>query len=152
MTITLWIVIFNNPAACATPYSCGDPDFGNPDVMPDVVYGGGRVVGASGRATIGFHYRAGNNTDSISDLFGLPTDEYGEGFGLRYPRTAEVHYVVRFHGPKDPAIMPDQISSYDGGCVFNYPYGHGFPAFPGDLYLAPGDCQDVIFAIHSPPQ
>ena len=152
LTITLWVVIFNSPGDCATPNVCGDDaDFGNADVMPDVVYGGGTVVGASGNATIGFHRKAGDNTGSISDLFLLPTDN-GEGFGLRNPRGAEVHYVIRFHGPKDPAAMPEQIQSYGGGCVFNAPYGHDFPAFAGDLFLEKGDCQDVIFAIHSPPE
>lgn len=151
LTITLWIVIFNNPAACATPYACGDPDFGNPDVKADVVYGGGTTAGVLGRAMIEFHYRAGSNIGSIANIFFLPTDENGEGFGLIYPRTAEVHYVARFHGPRNRATMPDQINSYEGGCVFNAPYGWPFPEFPGDLYLGPGDCQDVIFAIHSPP-
>lgn len=152
LTITLWVVIFNNPEYCAVPNACGDDaDFGNADVMPDVVYGGGNVVGRSGNATIGFHRKAGDNTGSISDIFFLPTDN-GEGFGLRNPRGAEVHYVIRFHGPKVPAAMPGQIQSYAGGCVFNAPYGYNFPMFPGDLYLAEGDCQDVIFAINSPPQ
>lgn len=152
LTITLWVVIFNNPGECATPNACGDDaDFGNADVMPDVVYGGGNVVGASGRAAIGFHRKAGDNTGSISDLFFLPTDN-GEGFGLRNPRGAEVHYVIRFHGPKDSAAMPEQIQSYGGGCVDWAPYGYPFPAGPDDLYTGAGQCQDVIFAINPPPQ
>ena len=152
LTITLWVVIFNNPGKCLMKNACGDDaDFGNADVMPDVVYGGGNVVGASGKATIGFHRKAGDNTGSISDIFFLPTDN-GEGFGLRNPRGAEVHYVIRFHGPKDPAAMPEQIQSYAGGCVDWAPYGYPFPTGPDDLYTGPGQCQDVIFAIHSPPE
>ena len=153
LTFTLWIVIFNNPGQCEIPNACGDDaDFENAGVMPDVVYGGGNIVGDSGNTAIGFHHKAGDNTGSISDLFFLPTDANGEGFGLRNPRGAEVHYVIRFHGPKDAAAMPEQIQGYPGGCIFQAPYGHDFPAFPGDLYLEHGDCQDVIFAIHSPPQ
>jgi hypothetical protein len=151
LAITLWLVIFNNPGECAVPYACSDPDFANPDVMIDVVYGGGNVVGASEKATIGFHYKAGENSGSIADLFGLFTDEDGNSFGLIYPRAAEVHYVIRFHGPVDPAEMPDQIQSYGGGCVAFAPYGWPFPSNSGDLYLGPGDCQDVIFAINPPP-
>lgn len=152
LTITLWIVIFNNPGACAVPNMCGDDaDFGNPDVMPDVVYGGGNVVGASENARVGFHYKAGNNAGSIADLFGLPLDADGNSFGLIYPRSAEVHYVIRLHGPKNPAAMPEQIQSYGGGCVDFAPYGYPFPTGSDDLYLGPGQCQDVIFAINSPP-
>lgn len=151
LAVTLWIVIFNNPGACAAPNMCGDDaDFGNPDVMPDVVYGGGNVVGASERTTIGFHYKAGENEGSIADIFFLPLDGAGESFGLSNPRGAEVHYVLRLHGPADPATMPEQIKSYGGGCVDFAPYGYPFPAGPDDLYLGPGQCQDVIFAINPP--
>ena len=156
LAITLWIVIFNNPAACEERNMCGDDlDFGNPAVMPDVVYGGGNVVGASERATIGFHYKAGNNAGSIADLFGLPLDADDNSFGLIYPRSAEVHYVIRLHGPKDPAAMPEQIQSYGGGCTTGplpLPFGWPFPENSGDLHLELGDCQDVIFAINPPPE
>jgi len=155
LAITLWIVIFNNPDICVYgPGFCGDDaDFANPDVMPDVVYGGGNVVGASEKARIGFHYKAGNNAGSIADLFGLPLDADGNSFGLIYPRSAEVHYVIRLHGPKNPAAMPEQIQSYGGGCTTGFPpFGWPSPENSGDLYLGLGDCQDVIFAINPPPE
>jgi len=156
LAITLWLVIFNDPDECEFgPGNCGsDADFGNPDIKLDVVYGGGNVVGASERATIGFHYKAGNNAGSIADIFGLPTDN-GDSFGLIYPRSAEVHYVIRLHGPKDPAAMPEQIHSYGGGCTTGPlppPLGWPFPLDSGDLHLESGDCQDVIFAINEPPE
>ncbi len=151
LAVTLWLVIFNNPEECATPNACLDPDFANSDVMVDVVYGGGTIVGASERATIGFHYKAGENTGSIADIFFLPLNDEDEGFGLLNPRGAEVHYVIRFHGPVNPPEMPGQIQSYEGGCVFNAPYGRDFPSGSDNLYLGLGDCQDVIFAINPPP-
>jgi len=151
LAITLWIVIFNNPGACAVPNMCGDDaDFGNPDVMPDVVHGGGNVVGASEKTTIGFHYETGENKGSIADIFFLPRNDEGEGFGLLNSRGAEVHYVIRFHGPVDPAAMPAQIHSYGGGCIDFAPYGFPFPSGPDELYLGLGQCQDVIFAINPP--
>lgn len=153
LAITLWLVVFNNPAACEKPYQCGDPDFANREVMIDVMYGGGNVVGASEKTTIGFHYKAGENTGSVADLFGLIKDQDGNSFGLISPRTAEVHYVIRFHGPVDPAHMPAQIHSYEGGCTEGFPpFGFPFPTGgPDDLYLGPGECQDVIFAINPSP-
>lgn len=151
LAITLWLVIFNNPGACNVPYACGGPDFANSDVMIDVVYGGGNIVDASEKARIGFHYKAGNNAGSIAELFGLFLDGEGNSFGLIYPRGAEVHYVIRFHGPVDPAAMPAQIQSYAGGCIDMAPIGHPFPVNSLDLHLGLGDCQDVIFAINPPP-
>lgn len=151
LAVTLWLVIFNNAEECDTPNVCADLDFANPDVMVDVVYGGGNIVGASERARIGFHYKAGDNTGSIADLFGLFTDDNGEGFGLRNPRGAEVHYVLRFHGPLNPSAMPEQIQSYGGGCIDFAPYGFPFPTGSDNLYLGLGECQDVIAAINPPP-
>lgn len=150
LAVTLWIIIFNNPGECATPYACGDDaDFGNPDVMPDALYGAGNIVDSSEVVSFGFHRKGGDNSGSIADLFGMPTDD-GEPFGLRNPRGAEIHYVVRLHGPMIPMEMPGQIKTYGGGCVDNAPYGYGPPANEGQLYLGWGQCQDVQFAINQP--
>lgn len=143
---TLWIVVFNDPSACAsTP--CGEPDLFDPDVMPDVLYGAGNVIGGSERITMGYHRQEGDNSGSIATLFGLPTDD-GEPWGLIDARTAEIHYVVRSHGPVVPAHMPAQIQTYEGGCVDNAPFGYGPPTSAADLYLGVGQCQDIQFAIH----
>ena len=155
LAITLWLVIFNNPDYCATK-PCSDGDLFNPGVMSDVINGGGNIVGASERATIGFHYKEGDNTGSIATLFNafgipFPLNDDGEGFGLIYPRDAEVHYVIRLHGPVNPAAMPAQIQSYGGGCIDFAPFGFPGPGGSDDLKLGLGECQDVIFAINPPP-
>ena len=150
LAVTLWIIIFNYPHYCEIPYACGaDADFGNPDIMPDAVYGAGNIVDSSEVVSFGFHRKAGDNSGSIADLFGMPTDD-GEPFGLRNPRGAEIHYVVRFHGPMIPMELPDQFKSYEGGCVYGAPYGYAPPANEGELQLGWGDCQDVQFAINPP--
>ena len=115
--------------------------------MPDVLYGAGNAVDDSEIASFGFHRKAGDNSGSIADLFGMPTDN-GQPFGLKYPRTAEIHCVLRTHGPKDPMYMPSQIQTYGGGCVDFAPYGYLPPANSNDLYLGVGQCQDVQFAIN----
>ncbi len=38
------------------------------------------------------------------------------GLGLTDPLTAEVHVIVRYHGPVVPALMPGMINSVGGGC------------------------------------
>jgi hypothetical protein len=151
LAVTLWIIIFNYPGECVTPYQCGDDaDFGNPDVMPDALYGAGNIVDSSEVVSFGFHRKAGDNSGSIADLFGLPVDNKGKPFGLRNPRGAEIHYVVRLHGPMIPMEMPAQIKSYPGGCVYGAPYGFPSPLAENELKLGWGECQDVQFAINPP--
>jgi hypothetical protein len=144
LAVTLWIVVFNDPGACATS-PCTDVDLFNPDVMPDVLFGSGNVVGGSEKITLGYHRNAGDNSGSIADLFGMPTND-GEPWGLIDPREAEIHYVVRSHGPLVPAKMPEQINSFEGGCVDD----HLPPGDSDELNLDEGDCQDIQFVINQP--
>ena len=147
LAVTLWIIIFNYPEECATPYECTEGDLFNPDVEPDALYGAGNIVDSSEEASFGFHRKRGDNSGSIANLFGMPTDG-GEPYGLRNPRGAEVHYVLRLHGPMNPEEMPAQIHTYPGGCITDAPYGYLPPAEEGDLVFGEGDCQDVQAAIN----
>ncbi len=54
------------------------------------------------------------------------------GPGLLDAETAEIHLVVRTHGPRVEAVFADQVSTFGGGCE------------PMDA--AP--CDDVQFTIH----
>jgi len=47
---SVWWVIFNNPAACATA-SCTDADFGTPEVEASILNATGRVADVDGNAT-----------------------------------------------------------------------------------------------------
>ena len=148
LAVTLWLIIFNNPDECATS-PCSESDLGNPAVMPDALYGAGNIVDDSEEASFGFSLKAGDNSGSIADLFFLPTDD-GEPWGLVDPRGAEVHYVLRLHGPMIPLEMPAQIKTYGGGCVDYAPYGYMPPADESELKLGWGECQDVQAAINLP--
>ena len=149
LAVTLWLIIFNNPGACATS-PCGESDLFNPDVMADAVYGAGNIVDDSEEASFGFSLKAGDNSGSIAALCGLPSND-GEPWGLIYPRGAEVHYVLRLHGPMIPLEMPAQIKTYEGGCVEVFPpFGFPPPADVCDLKLGWGECQDVHAAINLP--
>ncbi|MFC1796602.1 hypothetical protein ACFL1V_05850 [Pseudomonadota bacterium] len=148
LAVTVWLIIFNDPGECATT-PCSEADLFNPDVMPDAIYGAGNIIDNSEVASFGFHLKAGDNSGSIADLFGMPTDG-GEPFGLIYPRGAEVHYVLRLHGPMIPMEMPAQIKTYEGGCVDFAPFGYPPPANEGELKLGWGECQDVQAAINLP--
>ena len=148
LAVTLWLIIFNNPNECATT-PCSEADLFNPSVEPDAIYGAGNIIDDSEVASFGFSLKAGDNSGSIADLFGMPTDD-GDPFGLINPRGAEVHYVLRLHGPMIPLEMPAQIKTYGGGCVDFAPYGYSPPAEESELKLGWGECQDVQAALNLP--
>lgn len=121
--VTLWGIIFNNPDACSD--TCGEDDLlpfnedADPDVMGSALRVAGHVVDNSGEG--GFSGRI-----KIAD-----TSEILFGPGLLYPQSAEIHAVVRTHGPAIPGLVNEQIHSYSGGCEIN-------------------ECVDFQFAIHLP--
>jgi hypothetical protein len=120
---TNWFVIFNHPENCGT-FPCGESDVDPTDangVGSSVLFATGNVVGSSGIGGFAAHLSEGNTKGA---LFGP---------GLLDARAAEVHLVVRYHGPMIPTLMPAQINSVGGGC--------GFGLFA---------CVDVQAAVHVP--
>lgn len=112
---TVWAVIFN------------DGDATNDGGAFDAVrFVGGNVADDAGEST--FNGRIPAN-DGGGELFGVLTDPVG----------AEVHLVVRTHGPKDSAFMPAQIQTFAGGCT---------PDSSFNIGDGPYTCADVQVAIH----
>jgi hypothetical protein len=105
--VTIWLIVFNNGTS-------GGPD--------DVIYGAGHVVGPNGTANFAAHLNEG---DSGGSLFPQPSP------GLIDAETAEIHIVVRSHGPFIPGMIPEQIHTVEGDCD-------------------PSVCEDLQFAIHQP--
>lgn len=142
---TLWIVIWNSPGNCATPNQCNDGDFGIADqVEVELLYGGGHVVGNNGIGNFSAHLNEDDVSGSINYLFGLPPAgglQSGNSLG------AEVHFVLRSHGPSIPGMVNEQIGGYLGGCPQTFPYGFApFTEIPDEV----GECGDIEFAIHAP--
>lgn len=110
---TLWIVVFNNPDACAsTP--CSEADLGNEAVNGSVFNGTGAISAESkakgkgsgkgeghstGRGVVNMDFQidAGGLPDGLFVLFGT-----SEGIAASAGYTAEIHLVVDKH----PPIMP----------------------------------------------
>lgn len=105
---TVWWVVFNNPAACTKnpsgPILCGASDLGTASVQASVLYATGHVVGNDGAASFGAHLAVG---DTDGALFGP---------GLTNPAGAEIHLIVRTHGPAVPGYVDEQIGTFNGGC------------------------------------
>ncbi|WP_086477032.1 hypothetical protein [Arenibacter amylolyticus] len=141
---TIWWVIWNQPENCAIPGACNETDFANAaNVAVDVLYAAGHVVGKNGKGNFSAHLKEGDNSESINqEFFGLPP---AGGLQLGNALTAEVHVVLRTHGPKVPGLVNEQIGSYEGGCdnPILYP---PFSVYPNVV----GECADIAAAIHPP--
>ena len=142
---TLWWVVWNKPQNCITPNQCIDQDFftNATGVEVELLYAAGKVANRRGKATFYTRLRAGDTSKSInSGMFGLPSVgglQKGNTFG------AEVHLVIRSHGPSIPGQVYDQISSYDGGCTDPLAI-LPFTEIPDEE----GECADIEFSIHAP--
>jgi hypothetical protein len=109
--VTLWIVVFNNPAACFT-HPCTDADiFSNPEVQADFLRGAGHVIGGSGIGNFGGHL-------AVGDIAGSGLAEIGgTAVGLLDPMKAEIQMSIHSHGPAVPGpTLKAQLSSFLGGC------------------------------------
>ncbi|MBT8234894.1 MAG: hypothetical protein KJO04_01770 [Bacteroidia bacterium] len=141
---TLWWVIWNKPGECEESGACLDTDFASADdVEVEVMYAGGHVVSNNGKANISAHLNVDDASESINeDFFELGT--YG---GLQAGNTfaAEVHLVLRTHGPVVPGIVNEQINSYEGGCDDPLQYGP-FTEYPNVV----GECADIAAAVFPP--
>ncbi len=138
-TYTIWFVIWNSPGECTIPNQCGEGDLGNAQVQVEIMYGTGHVVGKSGVGHFGGHLKVGDVSGSANDLFGLPSPG-----GLLDPMAAEVHIVLRNHGPAIQGEVNEQIGSYVGGCDNSFP---PFTQIPDEV----GECGDTHAAIFAPP-
>lgn len=107
---TVWAVTFNNPDACALGAgNCGAGDLPPTSLAPDgsVMWASGGIVEENG---VG-HFRA-----HIEE--GMPPGQVLRGSGLNDAENAEVHIIVRYHGPvgSDAATALLQTTTVAGGC------------------------------------
>ena len=89
-------------------------DFANPAVNGTLLNTGGRIIGADGAATYGAFRAVGDVTGARPGV--------GTGNGLVDTKRAEIHIVVRSHGPAllgDPAALAEQLNLFFGGCPPN---------------------------------
>ena len=114
---TVWWVIFNDPSQCSPPM-CGEDDvFVDPSdpsqgIDPNGVgiwvgSAAGHVVGNSGRSSFAASLGVGDTSGQL----------LGTSAGLDDPFQAEVHLVLRRHGPAltGQALM-EQFTTFGGGC------------------------------------
>lgn len=130
---TNWWVTFNNPEACKTPCVCSDVDFANPDVDIGVFWATGRVTNGFGQADF----------SAQIDYGALPGGEdqvpFAPDFASAIEPGAEIHVIVRAHGPRLSNVLEAQLTQFNGGC----------PPHPEEEL---GGCIDLQFSVHRSPQ
>ncbi len=137
--VTMWWVIFNNPDACENPIpaisaDCGLPDLFNPDVRASVMGGDGHLVGESGKSTHAGHLREGEIITFHPAFVGTP--------GLLDAMGAEIHLVLRTHGPAIPGMIDEMRTTFEAGCTPESSAGFGD---------GPNECADLQAAAFPAP-
>lgn len=127
---TVWMVVFNHPEFCSDGV-CGSDDLFTPGVETDLLFTDGGFVGPSGRATYGGRRAVGDASGSVMPVFGFPAP------GILNTAEAEIHLVVRNHGPIVPGLAKEMITSFGGGCAgLNPALGTPGPNTCGNVHAA----------------
>jgi hypothetical protein len=104
--VTIWWMVFNHPEACLTGATtptvddprCGMADMDNPAAGLSVLYAAGHVIDEGGVADFGGYLAEHDGDGAIM------------GQGLEDAAAADIHLVVRDHGPADPHMVVEQIT------------------------------------------
>lgn len=127
---TLWLVVINNPEACAASPCTGADIFQNEATGSQVLYGGdGDVAGDSGELTL---------SGSLSEG---AVEGWLENRSFEDAETAQIHLVLNDHGPELAEFMPGMVETYRGGCSDDSPFPEIFPATAlADGEVGPNTC------------
>ena len=101
--------------------------FGDAPGPPNVTYAAGHIAGGSGKGNFSAHKSLGASFNN--------------------PLSAEVHLVLHTHGQAVPGMIPDQILTWNEGCLVVLPSGPGIMHEDSDEL---GRCADIQFAVHPP--
>ena len=103
--VTVWWVAIQNPSACkenpCTPFETMSEEYETDSV---VTLAAGGVVGEEGTISLASYLRRG--------------DVEGNFFETTFhsPETAEYHLPIHNHGPLDPEIADEMLTSFRAGC------------------------------------
>ena len=133
-----WWVIFNNPAGCSDG-ECGENDVlpppGTAQAEVSVLWATGGIIGPD---------RMGHFSASLGLGLESAAGQVIYGDGLTNPMGADVHMIVRYHGPavwSDADALLGQMSSFQGECTPGSSLGVGSGSF---------DCFDPQATVHNP--
>ncbi len=137
---SIWWVIFNDPSQC-TDGDCGEndvlPPSGTPGAGVSPLWATGGVVGPDRRGHFSASLGVGKDNAPGQILW---------GDGLTNPLGAEVHMVIRYHGPAvwgEAQIFLEQLTTFPGYCTPGSSFGMGTD-------LDSFDCYEPQVAVHKP--
>lgn len=128
---SVWWVVFNEPSNCLTPHACGESDvFSEPDVLHaeqipaakiSVFYADGFVSGSDGIANVYAYLKSGVLPEGTFVNFGWSDPVAGgpdanSGLMAGNGVGAEIHLVVRTHGPAVAGSVGVQTTTFNGLC------------------------------------
>jgi hypothetical protein len=144
--VTVWWVVFNQPQNCSDQ-KCGENDVFNlgADEKPILKSDGSAPLNmaAIDAAKISILRADGHVIDRSGDArysAGLVKGDISEavvGPGLLDPIFAEIHLVVRSHGPSQAGKLDDMLYSINGGCADKFPNP---------------PCTDLQYVVFMPPK
>ena len=125
---TMWFVVFNDPDSCDG--ACGGPDLKAGLGNSAAFWAPGTVIGSNGEGNFGGYIEANTMPTGLDQIM---IDNTG-GQGLTDVEKAEIHLVLRSHGPafNNAGFLNTQMSTFNGGCQ-----------------PTPDSCKNVQFAVHS---
>jgi hypothetical protein len=111
---SVWWIIFNNPAGCSDGV-CGENDVlpppGTLEAEVSAVWATGGIVGPDRGGHFSARLGVGKDAAPGQIIF---------GDALTDPMGAEIHVIVRYHGPArwdDSAALLSQMSTFQGYCT-----------------------------------
>ena len=150
-TWTYWTIFYNNPGNCKHPIfgpdgkqisACSSSDRSSEGVERNPGYASGLVVDASGVGKFSSTRKMNDDSYLGTTPPGMPAKFPLCCPVLTNPLGAEVHILMRYHGPAVTELVDAQIGSWGGGCNTQY---NGFPnrGTPGEF-----SCYDPSMAVH----
>lgn len=115
---SIWWVVWNKPSLCVG--GCGEDDIGIKG--NGVFHAGGLITGDDGTGNTIVSVNAGKPVEGAEVLLG---DWLRKGRGLK----AEMHLVIRSHGPIIPGMVDVQVGSFNGACDVNDCFDHQAAVF-----------------------
>lgn len=149
--VTLWIMFFDNPEACANSGACDFSDIGAPGVRFDFHYASGHIVN-NRTSTLSGHVQVGElSTSGFAELVEIGGAPSSFVTALTNPLGAQVILALHSHGPAQSGeTLVEQMSSYLGGCQLPFLGEGGFASSADDIPAAPGECSTIQLAFHAP--
>ena len=111
--VTMWIMFFDNPEACTTPWACNpDIDIGRPGVRFDFHYASGHIVNGH-KTTLTGYLRSGElSTSGWTELVAIGAAPPFFVTPLTNPLGAQVILALHSHGPaQQGATLVEQMNS-----------------------------------------